>query len=303
MSLNTLRTELVADESILRHVKSGHRRREWQGWLAPAIFLAFGVLALGAARGDFPPPVPDILLAVGSTLIGGVVVSVIWWFLGGEPVTDALGRLERATDTLEDVVSLQIEALHGSRQHPDRSATAAKWAAMLGQAREIDIVGSSLKFDWYDIESIQDSLANSVRRGAAVRLSMLCPGERADHEKCGALSLRLGQQAVGEATLLPHYVAETFSRVQSDVSKFSAQSFRGDFHAYTTCNGAVYAFILRIDSYFFVAPYLTSGRGRDSIAFEFFGERSAWGNVYRRELDAIFRRGSEIPSAVPPAVV
>lgn len=249
---------------------------------------ALFILAGAASRSAGWPAVwADFLLAIGTTVVGVASVAVLWRLVGGEPLERAVRGLETATKTLQVVEALGVVNLLAKRSD-GADLRASDWVARLHAAREVDVVGLSLHRDWFDAPGVLEATAAALgRRGTRVRIASLCPANAVGHESCGALALRAAQEGEARVSLLQAYVQESANSMAALVAAHRQASGGGELELRTKCDGPVYAFIVRIDSYYFVSPYTAHARGRESIAFEVSGEESAWAQLYRSEIDSV----------------
>jgi hypothetical protein len=239
-----------------------------------------------------------IALGVTTAVTASGAIQLVWRLMGGAPLDlevknlrAAVHDLRAANATMADLSATGIEHLY-----PERSTRwveiRRKWRDHVSNAKEIDLMGLSLYGLWFKHEDLAAALENAAaREGTTVRVLTLPLPDRYSR------SLEQRMQQLGEEQMyarLPALLSSTYNVLRRLPSVMSS-------HRPVT-KSTLYSSIVRIGDYVYVAPYMASVEGDDSLAFEAHGPGGKAFELYTQEFEKIWT-DEEAPSEdeQPPA--
>jgi uncharacterized repeat protein (TIGR01451 family) len=287
-------------------------------FLVPGLFLlVFG----GYYSNDGSLPATTAV-HVGATLLVVAVIEVAWAKLGGAPVqrdvmqlkaatqdalsrleeatdsqakqtTDALGHLQRATDALVDLQESGI-----MRVHPEREIAitelADDWARWAENARQVDVLGLTLHRDWVEHEALKELTKKAYDTGRPeMRVVMLAYDPDRPPASYVQRSVQPGE--IDNEGLLSGLLS---------ASRYFLEPLIGEpktgLKVRFSDRCTLYAMLIRIDDYMFVAPYLASTVGDHAFAFEVRGTNSPVFRLYETEFTSVFE--DALPGYLVPSI-
>jgi hypothetical protein len=246
-----------------------------------------------------------IVLGVTVAIAVAGSLQLAWAWAGGGPLEqefkrlrevieeevgrlgDAVQNLRSANEVMADLTTAGIE-----RVYPERSTPwvrlRAEWCKAVASANEIDLLGLTLYGLWFEHPELCDALEQAAAdKKKKVRVLTVTSPE-AKEQFPSSLEERMRQP--GEASMaqrLPTLLRETYEVLEelTEVSKY---------HRVATTSP--YSSIVRFDDYVFVAPYMASVEGNNSLAFEARGRDRKAFKLYAHEFETIWKTSKPPPN-------
>jgi hypothetical protein len=277
------------------------------------LVLVVVIFVVGAIAAEPQTEFGLVLLSLGASLAALGLLQVIWLLAGGEPMQMEVERLgeettklsdeiRSATDTLRDLHHAGIERIYATR-----SATGLidQWLWLGEKAREIDLLGLTMFHEWLQYEKLSELLVSVARRpGGKVRILVLPPvstdGEHATVGPAASGStptanyeVRRQQPGENDGYVLDGLLQSAHKAL--DTLKANVPRNALEVRCMRICSP--YVMLVRIGSYMYVAPYLSSEQGEKSFAMAVRGPEGLY-DLYKEEFDKIWH--TEDPAAASP---
>jgi hypothetical protein len=197
-------------------------------------------------------------------------------------------EIRTATDTLRDLHRAGIERVYSQR---GGAALINEWKTLAAGAARIDLLGLTMYHEWLYYQELKDLLLTvSCRSGGEVRILVLPPSRESNEDAPDAWEtnpnymLRRRQPGEDNGHVLKGYLESAHESLSDLTAKASGKHLEIRFLRACT----PYCMLVRIDSYMYVAPYLSSAQGEDSFAMA-VRDPSDLFSLYLGEFEAIWR--------------
>lgn len=244
----------------------------------PHVVIALTIVVVALAAGLVTDDSAEtILLSFATSLFAVEVLQLIWWLAGGEPLRRGVDELRVQSSKIQALIPEEvrtaapklrllqetgIDHIHRMRG-PAAQNNYESWEERAAGAREIDLLGLTMYSEWLQQEALRETLARVAKAGGSVRILVLdAPPGRG---KTAALNSRVRVEQPGEEAGI---LLEELRSAHRELDKLSADLSKHDFEFTPMRRCYPTSMIVRIGDYMFVAPYLATGSGRDSLAFE-----------------------------------
>jgi hypothetical protein len=305
------------------------KRKRTSQFRALLVFLFIGLLVLGVGWfliNRLPKEMKEVdkywattFQGLAFTLGTVAIVGLVWRFLGGDPVDEALTDLGKATDRTKAVVEdleknfgalkaaqddlinsvklteqirkTGIEHLHA------QSTYVGGWMVRLGSAqKQVDLMGYALQ-KWIETPGFEKGLEEKVRSGVQIRVLIM----DVDNERLEAiLNLKISQFIVPQTKRSVQQTMELMKRVADKLQK--GAPLQGSFEFRTLREGTILTQLCRTDARLTALQYLYSAHASGSPLLEVSGEDSELFKVYMDEFKMLWDAGETV-AAFPPKSV
>jgi hypothetical protein len=291
------------DTKTLKRSQS-QRRREFVGYVMLALIVA--ILVLVAVLVKTSTDAGIVLLTLGAALSAVVLLQIIWTLVGGEPMQTEVHRLSKettelrhhfrkeignATHALRDLDRTGIERLHARR---GATKSVNRWLRLGAEAETIDLLGLTMFHEWLihpPLRKLLLDVAKSERGKVRVLILPSPEADLADLKQADSVSpsdvnyyARTRQTGEEGGSVLTGYLTTAHERLKELETQAGPPKF--EVRYLTKCTA--YCMMVGIDTYVYVAPYLSSGQGEYSFAFEASDPRGTLFKMYRAEFQAVW---------------
>jgi hypothetical protein len=263
------------------------------GFLLVSIILFLTAAVLGAER-----PIPaSITASLGASIAAICIIEWLWEQFGGAPLAQQIGDFQTATDgalaqlrtatsSLRDLEGTGVLRMYASRGQ-ELHQRVDLWAELLSHAKEVDLMGLTLYREWFEHERLCAGVRNVLSQNdGQVRIIVL------DRDQGSSIKQRLVQPGeIDREGLLRGLLGGTYAELKKLVPEMRPYVQRGALQIRLIRECTLYAMVIRIDDYMFVAPYVASAVGEFSFAMALEGRNRRAYDIYQRELEAIFNCG------------
>lgn len=204
---------------------------------------------------------------------------------------EALGELRTATVALGDLQDLGITRLYSERIEA-RADRIVSWQKRLLDAKEVDLMGLTLWDEWFSRGELRQAIQHVITTNKGIVRVVLLPKDNAENYTSKDIRMKQPGEA-GMEELLPNRLNLTYGALDRMMAGPLGQTDKASFQVRVTTYCIIYALILRIDNYAFIAPYVASEVGEDSFAFEIEGAEKRVFTLYKGEFESVFGKSSE----------
>ena len=259
------------------------------------IFALVGVILLLAAK-VFQNDAfwSSFLLNLGIVVIAVTVVELLWKFVGGNPLLEAIKLLQISTSLLKDIEGSGIVRVHPKRQ--EWASNLNNFLLYVASAREVDMMGNILRNNWTNNPDFMENLKSRTQEEQCkFRILLLDPNsdileQRAkdeaiwnkDDEKEKAYKISYDRMRTEIIASL--YQFETVKR---ELNEKNSQYL--EIKVVNQSN--IYCNIIRADDKMIVAKYLLSVRGGGAPIIEIYGRDTSFYKIFSNEFESMWKRG------------
>jgi hypothetical protein len=257
------------------------------------------------------PQSASIALNLGVSIAAVSIIEWLWRRFGGAPLeqqiqdfrsatsstlgelrsststlSSTLGELRSSTSTLRDLEETGIVRIYGRREQ-ELDQRVDQWEQLAVQAKEIDLMGLTIHQNWFQHEKLCAALRRVLSENqGTIRVILL------DRDQGSSIAQRVKQPGeTRRAGLLRGLLDATYSEFEALVADAHDHVENKALQIRLIQECTLYALVIRIDDYMYVAPYVASNVGHYSLAMAINGKSHSIYQIYMKELDEMFRCG------------
>lgn len=276
-----------------------------EGWSRSFLVIGIALFVLTVAAELWFEPVANTLASVGASLVAIWFVDWSWRKRGGAPLQrlimhlqgqithfsssteNALSDLRTATAALNDLQETGVVRLYSTRWD-DGDKRRGDWLTRLHKAREVDLMGLNLWTQWFEHEPLCNGLKEVVNSGGKVRIAL---HPKLDQGDCPSATLRSQQPGEqGQPLTLKDLLRSSHTRLENLLKDQEIAAHPERFEVHYVRTATIYSMMVRIDGYMFIAPYLATRLGEESIAMEVNGPGRPFFNTYHNEFNTVLQK-------------
>lgn len=238
----------------------------------------------------------SLLLHLGIIVIAVTVVELLWKFVGGNPLLEAIKLLRTSTSLLKDIEGSGIVRIYSER---------IEWASNLkdflpyvASAREVDMMGCILRNNWTSNQKFMNILERRTQqKECKFRILLLDPDEKSDilkqRSKDEAIWNKDGEKEKAYKVSYDHMKMDIqdslyqFETVKSELNEKNSQYL--EIKVVNQSN--IYCNIIRADDKMIVAKYLLSVRGSGAPTLIIHGKDTSFYKIFSNEFESMWKRG------------
>ena len=241
----------------------------------------------------------SLLLNLGIVVIAVTVVELLWKFVGGNPLLEAIKLLQISTSLLKDIDGSGIVRIYSERK--EWESNLKDFLPYVASAREVDLMGNILRNNWTSNQKFMDILQSKTQQKECKFRFLLLDPEEID-EKSNILKQRSKDEArwnkddeKEKAYKVSYDHMKTdikYSLYQFETVKSELNEKNNQYLEIKVVNQSnIYCNIIRADDKMIVAKYLLSVRGSDALTIEIYGRDTSFYKIFSNEFESMWKRG------------
>ena len=263
----------------------------------PYIFFAVAgvILLLSAKVSQSDDFLSSLLLHLGIVVIAVTVVELLWKFVGGNPLLEAIKLLQTSTSLLKDIEGSGIVRIYPERKKWERNLD--DFIEYIKKAKEVDMMGKILLNNWARSNDFLETIETRTQsQSCKFRILLLDPNsdsfkqvakDEADSLKNADISLSYNKMAGNIKFSLGR-----FQNVKNKVDEKFDKEISDKFLGIKVINQSnIYCHIIRADDKMIVAKYLLSVRGGGAPTLIIHGKDTSFYKIFSNEFESMWKRG------------
>ncbi|MGD8506904.1 MAG: DUF5919 domain-containing protein [Candidatus Bathyarchaeota archaeon] len=229
----------------------------------------------------------DLLFELGVAVAGITVIEFIWRTFGGDPLSKLVNQLAQIIPLLESQRKFGIKQIYANRGE----VRIDEWLGHLKKARQVDMMGISLRQNWASNKTFLETLEENARKKRCIfRVLILDPVSNVCIRRAQEEGDKLGRIAITAKDSLSQFLEMKKKLENSEANNYLQLKVIREHNLYCS--------VIRIDEKMLVTFYLSNVRGRNSPTLEIYGDQSPLFNKFSQEFEKMWETSSPVSNSI-----